>query len=56
MGPLNKLFNKVRPVVASAVLRFPVRSISGLDVFGCVVIGHTHARGERLTMDGSLIV
>ena len=24
LGPLNKLFNKVRPVVASAVLRFPV--------------------------------
>ncbi len=24
LGPLNKIFNKVRPVVASAVLRFPV--------------------------------
>ncbi len=36
LGPLNRIFNKVRPVVASAVLRFPgfgqlISSIGGID-------------------------
>lgn len=33
LGPLNKLFNRVRPVVASAVLRFPVSSALSTSVW-----------------------